>query len=51
MRKIYTIFYIALLSVLIISCGAEQAIKKGDKFYAVGEYFNAAEQYKKAYSP
>ena len=35
---------------LLISCGAEQAMKKGDKFYAVGEYFDAAEQYKKAYS-
>mgnify|MGYP002623809009 CR=1 FL=1 len=50
MRKIITIFYIAVLSVLFTSCGAEQAIKKGDKFYTVGEYFDAAEQYKKAYS-
>ena len=50
MRKIFTIFYIAVLSVLFVSCGAEQAVKKGDKFYAVGEYFDAAEQYKKAYS-
>jgi outer membrane protein OmpA-like peptidoglycan-associated protein len=33
-----------------MSCGADQAVKKGDKFYAVGEYFDAAEQYKKAYS-
>ena len=50
MRKITTIFYIAVLSVLFTSCGAELAMKKGDKFYAVGEYFDAAEQYKKAYS-
>jgi outer membrane protein OmpA-like peptidoglycan-associated protein len=50
MQKVCTIVYIALLSALLISCGAEQAIKKGDKFYAVGEYFDAAEQYKKAYS-
>ena len=25
-------------------------MKKGDRFYAVGEYFDAATQYKKAYS-
>ncbi|MDD6780252.1 MAG: tetratricopeptide repeat protein, partial [Prevotellaceae bacterium] len=25
-------------------------MKKGDQFYAIGEYFDAAEQYKKAYS-
>ena len=50
MRRVYTILYIIVCSVLLISCGAEQAMKKGDKFYAVGEYFDAAEQYKKAYS-
>ena len=35
---------------LFCSCGAEQAMKKGDNFYAMGEYFDAAAQYKKAYS-
>ncbi len=39
-----------LLSVLLTGCGAEQAMKKGDKFYALGEYYDAASQYKKAYS-
>ena len=34
----------------MISCGADQAMKKGDQFYAVGEYFDAANQYRKAYS-
>ena len=34
----------------LTGCGAEQAIKKGDKFYALGEYYDAAEQYKKAYT-
>ena len=50
MRKVFTIIYITVLSALLVSCGAEQAVKKGDKFFAVGEYFDAAEQYKKAYS-
>ena len=50
MRKICSILYIVLCSALMISCGAEQAMKKGDHFYAIGEYYNAAEQYRKAYS-
>ena len=43
----------ALVSVLIlmlVSCGAERNFKKGEKFLALGEYFDAAAQYKKAYS-
>ena len=39
-----------LLAMLLTGCGAEQALKKGDKFYALGEYYDAATQYKKAYS-
>ena len=35
---------------LLTSCGADTAMKKGDKFFAIGEYFDAADQYKKAYS-
>ena len=35
---------------MLMGCGAEQAMKKGDKFYALGEYYEAANQYKKAYS-
>ena len=50
MRKIFSKLYIALCSVLLMSCGAEKAMQKGDKFYAIGEYYYAAEQYKKAYS-
>ena len=34
---------------LLSSCGAERAIKKGDKYFAIGEYYDAATQYKKAY--
>ena len=34
----------------LASCGADTAMKKGDKFFALGEYFDAATQYKKAYS-
>ncbi|MDE6647118.1 MAG: OmpA family protein [Prevotella sp.] len=44
------IICIAAIATLLTGCGAEQAVKKGDKFYAMGEYFDAATQYKKAYS-
>ena len=50
MRKLVILCTTLLLSLLLASCGAEQAMKKGDKFYAVGEYYDAAAQYRKAYS-
>ena len=50
MRKVFTILYSIVCAVLLVSCGADQAMKKGDKFYAIGEYFDAATQYKKAYT-
>ena len=50
MRRFLTIFIVAITTTLMISCGADQAMKKGDQFYAVGEYFDAANQYRKAYS-
>lgn len=41
---------LVMLSILLHSCGADQAMKKGDKFMAIGEYYDAAEQYRKAYT-
>ncbi len=47
-RQYISVFVISIL--LLTSCGgADQAMKKADKFYALGEYFDAAAQYKKAY--
>lgn len=39
-----------VVATALVSCGADAAMKKGDKFYALGEYYDAATQYKKAYS-
>ena len=50
MRRTFTILYIAIAAVLLVGCGADTAVKKGDKFYALGEYFDAAAQYRKAYT-
>ena len=35
---------------MLCSCAAENAMRKGEKFLALGEYYDAAEQFKKAYS-
>lgn len=50
MRRLSIIVFTALCAVLLASCGADQAMKKGDKFFAVGEYYDAAVQYRKAYT-
>ncbi len=49
MRRFSTILYIGVFTLLLSACGADTAMKKGDKFVALGEYYDAAEQYKKAY--
>ena len=38
------------VALLLAGCGADSHMKKGDKFFALGEYFDASTQYKKAYS-
>lgn len=35
---------------LLTSCGVDNNIKKGEKYLALGEFYDAADQYKKAYS-
>ena len=40
---------IALLLVLC-GCGADNYARKAEEYYAIGEYFDAAEEFKKAYS-
>ena len=54
MRRHYTLFIytvaLSLTAMLLVACGADSAMKKGDKFFALGEYYDAAAQYKKAYS-
>ena len=46
---IYSCVLIVLISLFLFSCGADRNIKKGDKYLSLGEYYNAAEQYKQAY--
>ena len=44
----------AILSLVIIvglaSCGIDKNLKRGEKYLALGEYYDAANEFKKAYS-
>ena len=35
---------------LLISCGIDKNLKKGEKFLSLGEYYDAADQFKQAYT-
>ena len=50
MRKLFNIIFAGMTCLLIMGCGADAAMRKGDRFFALGEYYDAATQYKKAYS-
>ena len=44
--------YIALTLVvcfLCVGCGADKNLKKAEKYLALGEYYDAANEYKQAY--
>lgn len=48
MKKILWTGAVALL-LITSGCGADKFVKKGDQHLAIGEYFEAAAQYRKAY--
>ena len=48
-NRFYHVLAIATC-LLLASCGADKNLKKGEKFLALGEYFDAADQFKRAYS-
>ena len=58
MRKVRKQFFLytkvlallVLFLLLLAGCGAEKNMKKAEKFMAIGEYYDAASQYKQAYS-
>lgn len=43
------IILLTTVALLLASCGADKHLKKGDKYLALGEYFDAANEYKQAY--
>lgn len=46
----WNVAYIVLFVFFLVSCGAEKNMKRGDQAFAIGEYYEAASEYAKAYS-
>lgn len=49
MKKVLLYSIASLILIAITSCGSERAIRKGDQYAAINEYYEAARQYRKAY--
>lgn len=49
MHNRYHLTLLILITLLLASCGAERNMKKGEQFLAIGEYHDAANQFKQAY--
>ena len=52
-NSVYRLASLALFVLAMIAmtgCNAERHVKKGDFFFSIGEYFDAAAEYKKAYT-
>ncbi|MBP3726573.1 MAG: OmpA family protein [Bacteroidaceae bacterium] len=51
MRHRHHYIYILVVACLLLSaCGAERNLKKGEKYLTLGEYYDAASQFRQAYS-
>ncbi len=44
------VFAVLLLVLILASCGADKNLKRGEKYLALGEYFDAANEFKSAYT-
>lgn len=49
-NKYYLLTALLAVAMMLHSCAADNAMRKGEKFLSIGEYHDAAEQFKKAYS-
>lgn len=50
MQRFLYIAGVMMAVMFLTGCGADSHMKKGDKFFALGEYYEASIHYKKAYS-
>lgn len=48
-KQVFGLFLLCTVALLLHSCGIDRNIKKGEKFLAIGEYHDAATQFKTAY--
>lgn len=49
MKSACNIFTFVTIVILLFSCSTDKAIRKGDQYFAINEFTEAAKQYKKAY--
>lgn len=49
-RQLWSLLAAVMVLTLITSCGAERNLKRAEKSLALGEYFDAANEFKQAYS-
>ena len=47
--QILRLFVLCAIALFLFGCGIDRNIKKGEKFLAIGEYYDAATQFKTAY--
>ena len=47
--QILRLFVLCTIALFLFGCGIDRNIKKGEKFLAIGEYYDAATQFKTAY--
>ena len=45
-----TLSLLVIIAMTVTGCGADKNLKKGEKYLAIGEYYDAATQFKQAYS-
>lgn len=50
MRHHIISYSMLLLAILVTSCGAEKNMKRGEQYLAIGEYYDAATEFKQAYT-
>lgn len=46
---LYNTCILLFLTALLTACGVDKNIKKGEKFFSLGEYYDAANEFKQAY--
>ena len=47
--QVLGLFVLCAIALFLFGCGIDRNIKKGGKFLAIGEYYDAATQFKTAY--
>ena len=47
-RHLFLAALLPVLALMAVSCGADRNIKRGEKYLALGEYYDAANEFRQA---